>query len=306
MPNPSSGVKFPKVTYEAAEQIIADYQARKEGAAEKLVDTYRGYLLPFLNLLNTGELDLTNKPVRRFLLLFVKDPNVRRKISSWKYSRVGRVEAYKTKAMLQEKFKAFGRDEIYHELICVLLEMANRYERREQSEFHNYMWSAFHYGAFRNLSAYITDPLVWNADKNVDVDERSSESEQVAPSYGLYDLDKESVRTVDDAMETINDNWVNGLTCSPLFAELNPFERRILREAYLNDREDHEIADMLMTCRATVNRRRINAERAVFEAAESLGIMRGDADYIKRMVEADDREGEKRARRNLKRWRKRA
>lgn len=315
--------RFPRISYEAAEQMVADYKERKEGAAEQLINAYRGYLLSFLNLINLGELDLRYKPTRKFLMLFVKDPDKRRRIATWTYSKTGVKEALKIKAMIVDQFKAYTREEIYHELVCVLLEMANRYEKQEQSGFHNYMWTSFHYYAYRALQPLIADPLVWRMDENVSMGDKFEGADGMGdflktPTMDLiHDLDKESVRTIDEELDSLSDNWINGLTCSPIFASLNPFERRILKEYYGNHREDGEIANMLTACRATINRRRIAAERKVFAAAEKAGLLVSDEEYIERMVAAQT-EGKraeksisrateharKRAQRNLELWRK--
>lgn len=315
--------RFPRISYEAAEQMVADYKERKEGAAERLINAYRGYLLSFLNLINQGNLDLRYKPTRKFLMLFVADPDKRKRIATWVYSKTGIKEALKVKQMIVEQFKCYSREELYNELVCVLLEMANRYEKKDQSGFHNYMWTSFHFYAYRALQPLIADPLVWHMDENVSMGEKFEGTDacgdylKSSTQDMIHDIDKEAVRTIDEELDSLSDNWINGLTCSPIFAELNPFERRILKEYYANHWEDQEIADQLAACRATINRRRLAAERKVFAAAEKAGYLVPDDEYVERLVAAqtDGKRGKKSiakaedqarrlADRNLKLWRK--
>lgn len=264
-------MKHTKVSYDVAEQIVADYQARVEGASQRLVDAYEGYLVNFLNLLNQGEMDFNDKPLRNFLTLFVKDPALKVKIHQWKYSRLGRMEILRLKNMVAEQFKSFTREELWNELVLVLLEMADRYKPREKTGFHNYMFKAFHYWVYRSLMRLISDPLVWNGDRNIDVNEQFAlyQGQYQQPSAApeaIHDTNKESLLAIDEAMDEINENWINGLTCSETFAELNPFERRILKLYYVDGLEDAEIAERLGCCRATVNRRRLKAKRKIADA----------------------------------------
>lgn len=248
-----------------AEQIVANYQARMEGASERLVDAYEGYLVNFLNLLNQGEMDFNDKPLRKFLCLFVSDAEKKVRIHQWKYSKVGRGEILRVKTMVQEQFKGFNRDEVWHELIAILMDMANRYERRdEKSGFHNYMYQAFHFHVYRTFMGLISDPLVWNGDTNAGFSEGSSfrDSEELI-NREITRIDLQSALAVDESLDEINENWVNGLTCADVFLVLNPFERRILKMYYEDHMEDSEIAEELGCCRATVNRRRLKAKEKI-------------------------------------------
>jgi RNA polymerase sigma factor (sigma-70 family) len=255
-----------RVSYEEGEQIVLDFQSGLAGSSERLIDAYEGYLVNFLQLLNQGELNTKYVPMVRFLTLFVKDRETRKRILRWKYSASGRTELLAVKAMVRNQFKNFSRDEIWSELVIILLNLATRYRKRDdKSGFHNYMYRAYHFWVYREIMKLISDPLVWNQDKLAGINELGSLDQEVTFDEAGF-IEREGHMAVDLALDEINENWVGGLTCSDRFAELSTFERRVLQMYYVDDMEDAEIAAHLGCCRATVNRRRLKAKEKLHDA----------------------------------------
>ena len=70
--------------------------------------------------------------------------------------------------------------------------------------------------------------------------------------------------------------WINGTSCSDIFQELEPLERKLLIKYYLEDYNDKQIAEEFSMHINTVNQKR---RRAVIKLAQLMGV---DEKKIKR------------------------
>lgn len=250
-------------SYKELDGLVRQYQLGDPEAGEKLIKSFEGFLVKFLNIIkgSDSKLDISGNHIFGFLSLYIKNKNIRRIIRAyWRYPDVAK-ELFQKISWIQEMFKDFSREEILTELTIILLEMAKKYKVRDDGIycFHTYVSKAFHYRAFRRLQKLIADPIVYAANTIVDYQDCQL---LIEDNYDTIDiLAYQSGRIInEDSIDGINENWVNGLTCSEAFKKLSIIDRRILQLYYVYNLSDQKIASKLGLCRATVNRKRLSAK----------------------------------------------
>lgn len=271
---------FKESDYVAVHNYALRYKDGDEESAEKLIECFNLFIYKYANFLAYGVCDINNYSLRSFVSLYIDDKRYRKALPSYMHKPFVKYQfgiyATNTSAL----FKKYTFDELYNECICVLLSMAKRYKDSRPS-FHNYVFKCFHYELERSLKKLIKDPLskmdipydtqfvhaqnisVQNIydysyealldDINKEVQLKNSETISVKDESTVYDL------------ESLNINWINGITCSEEFKELTPFEREILVSNYISKKTDSQIADELGLCRATVNRKKSQAKKALYK-----------------------------------------
>lgn len=289
----------PRFSYEEIELFVCDYQEGKEGASDRLVGAFEGYLVKFLNLLNKGQYSPKDPTLRRFVRLYASP------------TRVG-----STINLIREEFSRYERDEIKAELVTCFLNMAQQYRSWDgKPRFHTKIARFFHFRLHQHLEPLISDVLTYANGKNVlGYDENSSytvsEGESVEGEF-TRPIEHEGLYVLDDALEAddsyLDENWVNGFSCSEVFADLTPLDRRVLKMRFVARMNDQQIADALGVCRATVNRRLKQAEQSIYAAAEVLGRLRSDDAYMERVKLVCKRPSQvdkklRVAKQKLKRW----
>ena len=249
-------------------ETVLDYKHNgTRESAKKIIDSYKGFIWKYVNLICKGAFDVNESKHRRFISLYssnVKDYN------QYRYKNTVKENLTETAARLTKLFSQYSEDEIRNELICCLLSMAKKYSDYERPSFHTYVDRCFHYEIHRALSKLIKDPITRQEYEEFVEGGYIEEVKYDEMESTLHEIDKElslkyssSVVIFDNASvyedETLNDNWINGITCSEVFNCITPFERKILVEHSIEKKTDSEIGEKYGLCRATINRRRLKA-----------------------------------------------
>ena len=247
--------------------MVRQYQAGDQEAAGIIIKNFEGFLVKFLNLVKgtNAKLDISGNSLLSFISLYIKSGYIRKRIRAhWKYPDVTQ-EILQRVSWIHEMFKDFSREEIYSELVIILLEMVKAYKVRDDGVycFHTYVFKAYHFRLFRRLQKIISDPTVYASNRVVSYQGHHIPIEDDVDNIDLLAF-KRGYLVVDDDMDSVNDNWINGITCAAIFVKMEVLDRKILQLYYANKLSDQGIADKLGLCRATVNRKRLAAKRFIF------------------------------------------
>ncbi len=252
-----------RFTYEETEALVLAYQENKSGAAEQLLIAFKEYMAQFVNLIKKGTISASRRGQRQFISLYISNPLTRANLHRFRRSRFAHNEIYKITNSIKGFFSKYSYEEIIQETALALLTLAKRYKSPDgKPRFHYYVDKTFAYQLHRQLRTLISDPVVFQAKNNQSFD--SDEDADYLSQYIESDMDHSDewiasmeASSIEDDMDEINDNWVNGLTCSDSFHTLSIFDRKIIKLYYIDELTDQQIANILGTCRATINRRRL-------------------------------------------------
>lgn len=266
--------------YQKLHRYVLSYQAGDVEAADKIIESFRGFIWKFTNLISNTTFKVNDYSTRRFISLYVVQTYTRKYNSHYEYKPTVREQLEDTARRITSLFEQYSVDEIRNELVCILLTMAKKYKDTERPSFHNYVDKCFHFEAFRGLSHLISDPvtrlsydeLLDNVTMDLSAEQDFENSlEEVCHEMAVKNADIPVLKVEVSPFDTdsLNTNWVNGITCSELFKQLTPFERKIIVLHYIDGLTDTEIADQVGVCRATINRRRLRAKEKLSVAVKS-------------------------------------
>lgn len=273
--------RWKQENYRQLEAWVMAYQAGDPTAAGKICHAYKDFVESYTTLVKTGNCNILSHSLRHFLALFAarylpkdiqnqKDPNP--------YNSMVQNTFYGAAQWLATKFAPYSAEEITNELLIGLLEMAKRYTniKPEGAYFHTYVLRAFHYTAYTRLCRMIRDPLVFYSQELVEFNEDEIPDLQTRPPEDLVWEGAFKVRSwgADPAEYgnlELDDNWINGYNCDPLFADLTPLDRRILALGYAQGYRNSEIAEMLGFSVSAINKRKTEIRRKLKEKGAKLG-----------------------------------
>lgn len=274
---------FQKSDYIKVHQYALEYKEGNLESGEKLIEAFNLFIYRYANFLAYGVYDINNYSLRSFISLYIENKQYRKFLHSYKYKPYIQQQfgqyALKTSAL----FEKYSFEELYNECVCVLLNMAKRYKDTRPS-FHTYVFRCYHFELERNLKHLIKDVLVkmntvddYNVicnhmtqyDKTDDIIEELNKQIAIKNSDNLTIDDEYSVYE----QESLNLNWINGITCSDVFLILTTFERDLLVSNYILKKTDAQIAEELGLCRATVNRKKTEAKKKIQKILQEKNII---------------------------------
>lgn len=252
-----------KLTYEELEIIVQAHRTGDETATTRLINGFYSYMNKFKRLIVNGMADITDREIRSFVGLFMSKERAM-VLHQFRRNKNSLYEMYKTIGIIQDLFRPFHPDEIEHELLAALLTLAKRYQSHG-NYFHTYVQRAYRFQLQRQLKNLVDTQLVTTHLPYFD------ESCQDELGDFSEDIIESNYYLINEPLDEVNENWINGLTTSDIFHALTKTQRRILKLYYVDDLTDDEIADKLGVCRATANRRRLRAVLDVEKEVEKAG-----------------------------------
>lgn len=244
-----------RYSYEELECRIQAYLRREEGAAEVLLEAFRGFFIRWLQVMK-GSASYGDRYHRIFVSMYVPYKGVRIQIQ--KGDKRGQPQFMYWLSIIRDRYAGMPRDEKWNELALCLLELANRYKPYDgYYQFHTYVMRSFPYYLHRRLEQYAGDI--------------SAFSQIIVPleEDPEYESDHETATpfVVDDI--TLGEAWVSGATAGDGFSELTPLDRKIILHYYDEGLSDRQIAERIGLGRCAVNRRRIQAVAKLKNALEA-------------------------------------
>jgi predicted DNA-binding protein (UPF0251 family) len=212
--------------------------------------------------------------LRNFVGLFITDETVRRYVNVYRRKYIVREQLYETSKKVSYILSQYGYEEMRAETIAVILEMAKCYKDKNKPSFHNYVDKCFYKWFWWKTERYFSDPVAKSKvryEEEFEKDERSEVRFNMA--IDVIDWYYQSTNFLKDSRlkpkicknpfnNAIFDiSWIDGYTCSKSFKTLTSFERKILKLYYIDKLKDQDIGEQCGVCRATINRRRMAAQR---------------------------------------------
>lgn len=218
------------------EACVVLAQAGDNTGTAELLRRYQTYINKFYGLLRFGRVDLKDKDTRRFLQLYIKDPQLRQGLRNRHQPSNSRHEAYKTASYLQFKCQGIPREDLKQELTVLFIDCVMRYKQTNRL-FVSYIKNYYRYRVqwfLRRVFKYdwLNHPHVC-----------SLNDEELAGDGPIEIKDEWFDRFLANALkrDTLDFFWVNG-RCSDAFKCLTVFERTILRDRYHLNLTDGDIA----------------------------------------------------------------
>jgi DNA-directed RNA polymerase specialized sigma subunit len=271
---------YRELSYDELDIIVQDFQRGYDGCADLLVDAYDGFITKYVNLLERGVIFPDNERMRNFIGLYITKPNVKNHLSEYIYMPSIKTAIYSTAQMLSEIFADYKRQELYNELVSVLLDMAKRYRKDISPMFHIYIDRMFNFMLKKHLSTMSKDPLVRDEWVSYDDECEDTENGNVVETDLVFERIHESIEIGKADIPVIsgsglNLNWINGVTATSVFKTLSPLDRQILVLYYIDGMDDSEIAKVLgYGARETINRRRNKAKVVITRYVENSNMFR--------------------------------
>lgn len=235
--------------------------------SDNIIEAFRNFLLSYLKLIMYGTYNLKDYSLRKFIGLYTKNKLIN--VNS-KYNFRDQLD--ETSRKIQLMFSKYNENEIKNELIATLLLMAKKYKDYDRPSFHNYVDKCFHYEAYRSLNPLIKDPISrYSNDEYIDAIGSNNEHNELFENSVICTDYQLSLKNVSSNfvsknvspfdIESLDINWINGVTCNEIFNCLTSFERTIIINHYICKKTDEEIAKEYGLCRATINRKRLKARK---------------------------------------------
>lgn len=288
---------YTKEDYIRVHNLVYEYKGGSKEAGLELLDSFSAFLNKYISLLHSGYFDLRNSSIRNFIKLFIDNQIKRSAITSYNHNKgAGHCAAQDTVDKIREYFSCLSKEDIKQEISNIFLLMANKYKDTKPS-FQNHIEKNFHFYAFRHFEKLTRDPLS-RGDKSIDSPNKASLLEQIndnqiekdfedlelkinieqsisnsdIPIITNLDCTKEAneISIYDDSF--LDSNWINGITCSPIFKVLTPFERKIILMWYKEKKTIIEIAETFGICRGTVSNKKAKAKEKLKAEAKRLNL----------------------------------
>lgn len=250
------------VSYEELEDIV---QAHKDGdseATDKLIGAFWKYMQKYVRLVSSGKTDITDRKIRQFIKLFMsKEESATAHM--FRKNRKAQQDLLQASEAIHYLFQHSSYEELLNEAILALLIVADRY-KSEGNFFHTYVSRVFCFQYYRQLQQLLLLNTPTNCLPYFD--------EEYADDLGEYTegILEDTRFLINEPLDEINENWINGLTAGDIFEDLTPTQRRILKLHYEDDLKDEDIADIMGVCRATINRRRLATVKTIQGQLQNL------------------------------------
>ena len=249
-----------KKAFEKDRKITEEEIKESKAAAEELLHRFSPLFKKYQILIKTCQIDFKDYEMKRFILTFIKDPQAKAALKR-KYQTI------KDKQQIVREFnfikETYGQQSdvaILSDMRTCMLTLAKRYKQIGYN-FCSYVYNSYSYEFSRAIKKYTNDPI--------SIVYKTWAYEEYMQAY--VDTASEDFlddKTYEDALGIPDMSWINGDTCSELFASLEPLDRKIIVKYYMEHYSDRQIAKELSLHVNTTNLRR----RAIIsKLAQSLG-----------------------------------
>jgi RNA polymerase sigma factor (sigma-70 family) len=228
-----------KEWYDHIDELVIRFQAGKTECGEELIEIFQPFFLKYINIVKEGKVNLKDRDSRKFIALFMNDPEVIHKLNKRFHSNETKNNAYKTILYLNNTCNLIDEEDIKQEIYLAFLTLINRWTKKKgKSNFCGYVYNCFRYEFRRAISNLVKDPIVNNTYVNL----RYMDSENLTDDIEILDKVNTENTIMITLEEEIDNNWVRGLTCSEEFLSLTTLQRMILKEYYCDKSTDKAIA----------------------------------------------------------------
>lgn len=216
-----------KESYLRVDRLVHAYRDNEPGAADELIKAFEGFLVRFYQILVHGRCDPNDYSTRIFLRFFIRSQYIRQRIHALQLGMIVQ-ELDRTAKLVRYQLNTYEAEEIHHEMIICLLQMAHNYTSNDGNpRFHNYVVKSYPSILAKRVRDMVKDPLVF-----------STEIQFMNPVWTFEDgTETYLIDVIADprpiSYEPTDDDWVETAEGgSYRFEDLTPMERSILLWRY--------------------------------------------------------------------------
>lgn len=213
------------------EQLAIEYQKGFEQSGLELLKRFQPLILKYTNMIYHNWYNVNDKQTDIFFKMITPK----------------KAKNYKTKAkhilyFVKKIVNAYEYEDILQDIKCLFLELVEQYNQ-DLMNFDGYVNLYFKY----KIRIYIFDIV-----KNNPITIPMSDANGDLNNTNICDLINKEKYYDSDIDETINENWILGLTCSNIFKNLTNEERLILKYYHIDNKTGPEIASLLNKPQSTI------------------------------------------------------
>lgn len=208
------------------------------GDAEKLIKKFKPFIQKYVDMILYETIDFRNYELRYFLSCFIRNKKIRSNLrGSYKYHSKETIKmAYNVLRVIRMKFRFYTENEIFNELLIPFLECAQEY-KLVGSNFDNYVYKSYKYRLLRHINNMQFDALDFQAKMSAD--------DVLFEEEWYEEQEDDFFLILEEELELNDPGWIHGKKSEEPFSSMEPHERYILVQYYLNGKTDKEIARML-------------------------------------------------------------
>lgn len=232
-----------------------------QSAADILLNKFSPLFKSYITLIKFNQIDWNSKDQKMFISQFIKDRLTKNALLRKKTSKEYKEKIYYAFNFVVEAYgKVTSEEDILSDLYVCFLTLMKRYKQKGKN-FCAYVANSYHFEVSRFIKKQISNPLAISY-KNYKYEDVINGNEDVNIDIIHEDNYYESITGLPDY------TWINGDTCSDIFADLSPFQRKILVKYYLEDFNDRQIGELNDSNIGTINNKR---RTAVDKLCETYG-----------------------------------
>lgn len=237
-------------------------------SANIIINKFSPLLKKYMSLLSSGQIDWNDKEMKLFVSIFIDKPDLKRALARKKQKADYRSEIYLKFNFIKEAYGSIDKEDLLLDLQSLLLVMAKRYKQVGRN-FCSYIYNCFKFEVARHIKKFLKNPI--------NITYKNLTYEDCINGVTDYNIENSyEDKYYEDITGLPNTSWMTGESCSEIFIDLSPLDRKIIVKYYLEEWKDKQIADLFGMHINTVNQRRRSAAKKI---AGKVGI---DLNDIKR------------------------
>jgi RNA polymerase sigma factor (sigma-70 family) len=242
---PAGEKKYKEQYYTLEEdEMQALIVAAKQGddrAQMELLKIFDNFLRKYTNLLYNGKYNLGDYDIRKFVALFVKDPNVRHFLVRNKLNASGSKHVREAINGIVYMTKRYGTPEDVKQTVqMTFLQCVKRYERKGPIPFSGYLYSYFFYMLKKNVDQLLIDQLGRKSFPLATEEDRGgSDDDEAQVGFAAPPLPSAEELIGPDELDEL---WVAGDTAFAPFSELTIQERQLIKWRFVDGYKSSQIA----------------------------------------------------------------
>lgn len=220
-------------------------------AADILLQKFSPLFKSYLTVIKYNQIDWNSKEQKIFICQFVGDRNLKKALNRKKTSSDFKAKIYNAFNFVSATYGTSLEEDILADLYLCFLILMKRYKQTGKN-FCAYVANCYHYEISRYIKKQISNPLVVNY--------KNYKYEDIVNGNNDHELDFIHEDNYYESMTGLPDyTWINGDTCSDIFCDFSPCQRKILIKYYLEDYNDRQISEMFGTNVGNINSKRRSA-----------------------------------------------
>jgi len=253
------------------EKAVIKYKLNHQHQSDIIIELLNPLILKYIKILTSNNINFKDRTSYIVALGLTKSAKSKGPLSNSDKIRVSQLFW----GFCENLFKNYSTEDIYNELVVLILEMVKEYEQKGSS-FCAYVATSLPYKFVTRLRELTSDTITINDPiENISIDElfylSSDESD---------DDFTEVINPAESTEDVLDKFWVFGETAK-IFKDLVPFERKLLMLKYpeINTNipfieqaivSDHKIAEITGYSRQTIIRKRRSIESKLANKLETL------------------------------------